>query len=113
MQHLAGNFGWQDFSLNSTTGFTSKRRLQCRLDLPPVARLRRLEAGGIAMRSCYNHFPTLNHEPTVPMRYLRSYRFLFDNAYWAINLLAATLCQAIPVVGAMVFTGYAFEMIEA
>jgi hypothetical protein len=47
------------------------------------------------------------------MRYLRSYRFLFDNAYWAINLLAATLCQAIPVVGAMVFTGYAFEMIEA
>jgi hypothetical protein len=47
------------------------------------------------------------------MRYLRSYRFLFDNAYWAINLLAATLCQAIPVVGAMVFTGFAFEMIEA
>lgn len=47
------------------------------------------------------------------MRYLRSYRFLFDNAHWAINLLAATLCQAIPVVGPMVFTGYALEMIEA
>jgi Protein of unknown function (DUF4013) len=49
----------------------------------------------------------------MPMRYLRSYRFLFDNAYWALNLLAATLCQAIPVVGPMVFTGYALEMIEA
>jgi len=47
------------------------------------------------------------------MRYLRSYRFLFDNTCWALNLLAASVCQAVPVVGAMVFTGYALEMIEA
>jgi hypothetical protein len=46
------------------------------------------------------------------MHYLRSYRFLFDNPCWALNLLAATLCQAVPVVGAMVFTGYALETIE-
>lgn len=47
------------------------------------------------------------------MRYLRSYRFLFDSPNGTTNLLAGAMCQFVPVLGQIVFTGYAFELIEA
>jgi hypothetical protein len=47
------------------------------------------------------------------MRYLRSYRFLFDNTHRTQSLLGVAVCEAIPVLGQIIFTGYAFDMIEA
>lgn len=46
------------------------------------------------------------------MRYLRSYHFLFDAPPGSRNLLAGAACQFVPVLGPIVFTGYAFELIE-
>jgi hypothetical protein len=46
------------------------------------------------------------------MRYLRAYRFLFDRPDWPMTALAAAVCQAIPVLGQIIFTGYAFEKLQ-
>jgi hypothetical protein len=46
------------------------------------------------------------------MRYLRAYQFLFDKPNWLTNLLLGLVCMLIPVVGGIVFLGYAYEMIE-
>lgn len=47
------------------------------------------------------------------MRYLHSYRFVFNSPNWALNLLFVMLCLVfIPVVGQIVAIGYFFEMIE-
>ncbi len=45
------------------------------------------------------------------MHYLRSYRFIFNHPAWGKNLLAASACQLVPILGQMVFTGYAFEIL--
>jgi hypothetical protein len=46
------------------------------------------------------------------MRYLRAYRFVFAHPQWPANLLAGAICQLVPVLGQIVFTGYAFEVLE-
>ncbi|MBY0527669.1 MAG: DUF4013 domain-containing protein [Gemmataceae bacterium] len=46
------------------------------------------------------------------MRYLRAYRFLFDSSGWTHNLFAGAVCELVPVLGPIVFTGYALELIE-
>src|ERR1700687_1905721 len=47
------------------------------------------------------------------MKYIYSYRFLFESPNWLMNLLAAAICLVVPVVGPMVFLGYVFEIIES
>lgn len=47
------------------------------------------------------------------MNYLRSYRFVFDSPKWVTNLLFATLCQLIPVVGPIALMGYLCEVLDA
>jgi hypothetical protein len=47
------------------------------------------------------------------MKYIYSYRFLFESPKWLTNLLAAVVCQFVPILGQMVLAGYAFEIIEA
>jgi hypothetical protein len=46
------------------------------------------------------------------MKYIYSYRFVFESANWVMNLLGAMVCRFVPVLGPMVFLGYAFEIIE-
>jgi hypothetical protein len=46
------------------------------------------------------------------MHYLRSYRYLFDRPDWPMTGLVAALCQAVPVLGHIIFTGYAFEKLQ-
>src|SRR5260370_36545070 len=46
------------------------------------------------------------------MKYIYSYRFVFESANWLMNLLAAAVCMVVPVVGPMVLLGYTFEIIE-
>ncbi|MEX2175343.1 MAG: DUF4013 domain-containing protein [Pirellulaceae bacterium] len=50
------------------------------------------------------------------LEYLRSFQYIFDNPNWLMNLVWSFLSQLagqfIPVVPAMVFTGYQFEMLE-
>ncbi len=47
------------------------------------------------------------------MRYMRAYQFVFDSPNWMMNLLCGMVCLLIPVVGPLVFLGYAFEVVEA
>jgi len=47
------------------------------------------------------------------MRYLRAYQYVFAHAGWGMNWLAASACQVVPVLGQIVFTGYAFEVLES
>jgi hypothetical protein len=47
------------------------------------------------------------------MKYIYSYRFLFESPNWLMNLLAGVVCHLVPVVGPMVLAGYAFEIIES
>jgi hypothetical protein len=47
------------------------------------------------------------------MKYIYAYRYLFESPKWMTNLLAAIVCQIVPIVGPMVLLGYAFEMIES
>jgi hypothetical protein len=50
------------------------------------------------------------------MEYLRSFQYIFENPNWLMNLVWSFLCQlagqVIPILPAMVFWGYQFEMIE-
>jgi hypothetical protein len=46
------------------------------------------------------------------MRYLQSYRFLFTSPNWLTNLLLASVCSLIPVIGPIVLIGYLFEVID-
>jgi hypothetical protein len=46
------------------------------------------------------------------MKYICSYRFLFDSPNWLMNLLVGVVSQFVPVLGPMVLGGYAFEIIE-
>jgi hypothetical protein len=48
----------------------------------------------------------------LAMDYLGSYRFVFSNRNWAMNLLFAVLCSLIPAIGPIVLMGYFFEVIE-
>lgn len=47
------------------------------------------------------------------LQYFAAYSYVFQNANWLLNLLLATVCQIIPVVGPIVFLGYQYEIIEA
>jgi hypothetical protein len=47
------------------------------------------------------------------MQYLRAYRFVFTGPHWQTNLLCGAVCQMVPVLGQIVFTGYALELLEA
>jgi len=47
------------------------------------------------------------------MRYFDAYSYVFDSPQWAMNLLLATVCMLIPVVGPIVLWGYHFEIIES
>jgi len=50
------------------------------------------------------------------LEYLRTIQYIFDNPNWLMNLVWSFLCQlagqVIPIVPAMVFMGYQFEMLE-
>jgi len=50
------------------------------------------------------------------LEYLRTFQYIFENPNWIMNLVWSFLCQlagqVIPIVPAMVFTGYQFEMLE-
>jgi Protein of unknown function (DUF4013) len=50
------------------------------------------------------------------LEYLRTFQYIFDNPNWLMNLVWSFLCQlagqVIPIVPAMVFMGYQFEMLE-
>lgn len=50
------------------------------------------------------------------MRYMRSYKFVFENPKWPINILWLCLCAlsglVIPVIGQIIMVGYLFEIIE-
>src|SRR5690348_1752019 len=46
------------------------------------------------------------------MRYWQSYRFVFNHPNWSSNLLLASVCLLIPVVGQIVLIGYLFEVID-
>jgi len=48
----------------------------------------------------------------LAMDYLGSYRFVFSNRNWAMNLLFGALCSLIPAIGPIVLMGYFFEVIE-
>lgn len=47
------------------------------------------------------------------MQYLRAYRSVLAGPHRRTNLLCGAVCQMVPVLGQIVFTGYAFERIEA
>jgi hypothetical protein len=47
------------------------------------------------------------------IQYMRAYKFVFAKPNWFGNLLMATLCNLIPVVGGLVVWGYMFEVVEA
>jgi hypothetical protein len=46
------------------------------------------------------------------MRYFHAYQFIFVSPKWLNNVLAAVVCQFVPIVGPIVLIGYAFEVIE-
>lgn len=46
------------------------------------------------------------------MQYFRAYQSVFDNPKWMTNLLIGGLCQIVPVVGPIVWSGYLYESIE-
>ena len=46
------------------------------------------------------------------MRYMQSYSFLFGNRNWTTNLLLASLCVLMPVIGPIILIGYLFEVID-
>jgi hypothetical protein len=46
------------------------------------------------------------------MRYLYAYQFIFISPKWLQNMLAAVVCQFVPILGPIVLTGYAFDVIE-
>jgi hypothetical protein len=47
------------------------------------------------------------------MHYLRSYRCVFDRPNWPMTGLAAAACEAVPVLGQIIFTGYALEKLQS
>src|SRR5262245_61754296 len=47
------------------------------------------------------------------MKYIYAYKFLFESPNWLMNLLASSICQLVPILGPMVFLGYAYEIVEA
>ena len=54
--------------------------------------------------------------PTIlpaTMRYFDAYRFAFESPKWGIQLLIATVCQFVPIVGPMVLLGYLYSVVEA
>ena len=46
------------------------------------------------------------------MRYLQSYSFVFGSCNWTTNLLLASVCVLIPVIGPLILIGYLFEVID-
>jgi hypothetical protein len=46
------------------------------------------------------------------MRFFHAYAALFRQPQWGLTLLFGGLCQLIPVVGPMVYSGYLFEMMD-
>jgi hypothetical protein len=50
------------------------------------------------------------------LEYLRTFQYIFENPNWVMNLVWSFLCQlagqVIPIVPAMVFMGYQFEVLE-
>src|SRR5262245_58216877 len=57
-------------------------------------------------------FPTC---PTEGLRvqYMRAYQFIRDSKNWFMNVLMGVVCNLIPVIGGIVFTGYLFEVIDS
>jgi hypothetical protein len=52
-------------------------------------------------------------EGEAAMRYMYSIQYIFENPNWMMNVLLATLCFLIPVVGPIVLLGYQFQIIES
>jgi hypothetical protein len=46
------------------------------------------------------------------MNYMRGFQFIKDREKWLQNILLGAVCTLIPVIGAIVFIGYLFEVIE-
>lgn len=46
------------------------------------------------------------------MRYMQAYSFLFGSRNWTTNLLLASVCVLIPVIGPILLIGYLFEVID-
>ncbi|MCI0358392.1 MAG: DUF4013 domain-containing protein [Planctomycetaceae bacterium] len=70
-------------------------------------------------------FPAATPKPAVAasavarqtqLEYLRSFQYIFENPNWIMNLVWSFLCQlaggVIPVLPALVFMGYQFEVVE-
>jgi hypothetical protein len=47
------------------------------------------------------------------MKYMYAFRYVFENPKWMANMLAATICILVPIVGPIVLLGYGFEIVEA
>lgn len=56
--------------------------------------------------------PTRSRRP-AGLQYVEAYIYYFNHPNWFLNLLLATLCQLIPVVGPIVLLGYEYELILA
>lgn len=48
----------------------------------------------------------------LTLDYARSYLYVFESANWVLNLVFATICQLIPVIGPILLIGYQFEIVE-
>jgi hypothetical protein len=46
------------------------------------------------------------------MNYMRGFQFIKDREKWLQNILLGAVCVLIPIIGAIVFVGYLFEVIE-
>ncbi len=50
--------------------------------------------------------------PRPGLQFGEAYNYVFRNPNWVPNVLYATLCQLIPVVGPIVMMGYQYEIVE-
>lgn len=52
-------------------------------------------------------------DDVASIQYLRAYSQFFDSPLWGQNLLFATVCNLIPILGYMLLCGYGYEIVEA
>lgn len=48
-----------------------------------------------------------------PMRYMEAFQYIFAHPEWVTNVLLAAVCALIPVIGGILVTGYAYEILES
>jgi hypothetical protein len=56
--------------------------------------------------------PSANRTTRLKTEYMRSYTHVFERDDWFMNLLLASLCFFIPVIGHLVFMGYQYQVVE-